>query len=285
MTQTYFLGIGAAKSGTSWLSEYLRRHPDVAMSPIKELHYFDARFCPELSGHWDADWLRIKSELEAKIAAQSTTELNEKLRCVTLRLEMIADPLKYRRYFEEIVQPEHRAFGEITPAYSMLPAEGFSAILGLYPQAKFVFLMRDPVERYCSHIRFMQKMRSVQGNAPGESFDADREAQDNLLNVHFMKRADYKATIETLSSTADESQLCVLFYEHLFDETQNGTELHRLCAFLGIQHTPGNIQARVNASDAFQFDEGVRRRIRDHFSAIYDFVHQKYGGRVPSAWL
>ena len=31
MTADFFVGIGAAKSGTSWVAEYLREHPDVAM--------------------------------------------------------------------------------------------------------------------------------------------------------------------------------------------------------------------------------------------------------------
>lgn len=34
----FFLGIGAAKSGTSWLYDYLTSHPDVAPGPIKEMH-------------------------------------------------------------------------------------------------------------------------------------------------------------------------------------------------------------------------------------------------------
>jgi hypothetical protein len=39
-----FLGIGAQKSGTSWLHENLRHHPDAFVSPVKELHYFDSHF-------------------------------------------------------------------------------------------------------------------------------------------------------------------------------------------------------------------------------------------------
>jgi hypothetical protein len=42
------VGVGAQKAGTTWLFDYLGRHPDVAMSPIKELHYFDQIFRPEL---------------------------------------------------------------------------------------------------------------------------------------------------------------------------------------------------------------------------------------------
>ena len=36
-----FLGIGAARSGTTWLHENLRHHPQVWVPPAKELHYFD----------------------------------------------------------------------------------------------------------------------------------------------------------------------------------------------------------------------------------------------------
>ncbi len=34
-----FLGIGAQKSGTTWLHDKLWRHPQVWLPPIKELHH------------------------------------------------------------------------------------------------------------------------------------------------------------------------------------------------------------------------------------------------------
>ncbi|WP_227268737.1 sulfotransferase domain-containing protein [Roseobacter weihaiensis] len=36
-----FIGVGAARSGTSWLHEALRAHPDVFVPTQKELHHFD----------------------------------------------------------------------------------------------------------------------------------------------------------------------------------------------------------------------------------------------------
>jgi hypothetical protein len=41
-----FLGIGAQKSGTTWLHDNLARHPQVWLPPVKEIHYFDR---PDLS--------------------------------------------------------------------------------------------------------------------------------------------------------------------------------------------------------------------------------------------
>jgi len=42
-SRTFFLGIGAQKSGTSWLSNYFKSHPEILMSPIKEMTFFGNR--------------------------------------------------------------------------------------------------------------------------------------------------------------------------------------------------------------------------------------------------
>ena len=37
----FFVCIGAQKAGTTWLARILSSHPELFMSPVKELHYFD----------------------------------------------------------------------------------------------------------------------------------------------------------------------------------------------------------------------------------------------------
>ena len=44
-----FLGIGAQKSGTTWLHENLRQHPDLFLPAEKELHFFDLHYDRGLS--------------------------------------------------------------------------------------------------------------------------------------------------------------------------------------------------------------------------------------------
>ena len=44
MTEAFFVGLGAQKTGTSWLWEYLQSHPEVGASPIKEMHFFDSKY-------------------------------------------------------------------------------------------------------------------------------------------------------------------------------------------------------------------------------------------------
>ena len=46
-----FLGIGAQKSGTTWLHARLREHPSIFLPEEKELHYFDWNFHRPLAGY------------------------------------------------------------------------------------------------------------------------------------------------------------------------------------------------------------------------------------------
>src|SRR5690348_15932856 len=39
----HFLGVGAPRTGTKWLAANLRRHPEIWLTPVKEVHYFDKR--------------------------------------------------------------------------------------------------------------------------------------------------------------------------------------------------------------------------------------------------
>ena len=43
--KTVFIGLGAQKTGTTWLDAVLRQYPEVAMpAGVKELHYFNAKW-------------------------------------------------------------------------------------------------------------------------------------------------------------------------------------------------------------------------------------------------
>ncbi len=284
VNSNYFVGIGAAKSGTSWLADYLYSHPQVALSPIKELHYFDARYCKEYCGHWNAKWLKIREELKEKNFRHPSPDLGEKIRNVSFRIEMTDCPARYVDYFDSFVEQKHAVFGEITLSYSLLPTRGFSEIQEIYPRAKFVFLMRDPVSRYLSQIRFISQLRMVEGKKPLKGFDANVVAVKYLSKPEYHLRGDYQRTLENLLQATGQESVCVLFYEHLFEDTHDFRELTMLCDFLDIEFRPPHSTARVNASGEFEFDRDVIARIRQHFSSTYEFVDKKYGSRAPRTW-
>lgn len=61
-----FLGIGAQRSGTTWLYENLRLHPEIFLAAPKELHFFDRRLWTSLrrySSFFEASTCEVRGEI------------------------------------------------------------------------------------------------------------------------------------------------------------------------------------------------------------------------------
>ena len=101
--------IGAMKSGTTSLHDYLAQHPDVAMSTPKELDYF----LEERNYTKGASWYRAHFQTDKKIRGESSVNYTK------------------RHAFKGVPQRMAATFGEVHP--------------------KFIYLLRDPVERLVSH--------------------------------------------------------------------------------------------------------------------------------------
>ena len=117
MTLPNFIGIGAPKSGSTWLYELLRKHPDVYMPEIrKELDFFnfDSNYSKGLS--WYESFFP-KSEL--------------------------AD--------------NYKAIGEFTPRYIEQPEKCAKRIANIKSVNKLIVILRNPVNRtysqYCHGVR------------------------------------------------------------------------------------------------------------------------------------
>ncbi len=112
---TFFI-IGAARSGTTSLHYYLSLHPEISMSAEKEPHFFAG----------PAGDLPFGSP----------------------RVASLAD---YRALFD----PSVRVRGEASPSYSAYPRRvGVpDRIRAAVPEARMIYLVRDPIDRTVSHYR------------------------------------------------------------------------------------------------------------------------------------
>lgn len=109
-----FFIVGAQRSGTTWLYEALRAHPQVYMSAHKETHYFS-----QDRVRLDADLVvRSESDYLALFAGASTAQL-----C-----------------------------GEASPSYLWHP-EAAERIFLRQPRAKIIALLRNPIDRAFSQYR------------------------------------------------------------------------------------------------------------------------------------
>ena len=110
---TFFI-IGAAKCGTTSLHSYLDQHPQIQMSAVKETHFFSG---PENGIPYPAD-----------------------------RVSRLED-------YERLFDPGARVRGEASPSYTAHPRRRGvpERIRELVPEARFIYLVRDPVDRTVSH--------------------------------------------------------------------------------------------------------------------------------------
>ena len=177
---------------------------------------------------------------------------------------------------EDLVE---RIVGEITPAYSLLPAHRLAHMAQLRADVRFVYLMRDPVDRLWSHVRMIAERRSESDEAAAE---LARLILDRVLaggEDHIAIRGDYRAALEKLAEAVAPERAFVCTCEDLFE----GDALERLCAFLGIDYIPGDRRARVHQSISADMRPDQKARAVEFLRPQYEFVADRIG-RLPPAW-
>jgi hypothetical protein len=204
-----FLCIGAHKAGTTWLYQQLDSHPDFWMPPVKELHYFDQLSRVQRAGH-----PRCRDERDRRFLE----------RLESLSAEPGIDLENYGRLFE----PKAALFsGDISPNYSTLSDQVIRQVVRYFPNLKVIFLARDPVERFWSHLSMEAHYRQI------EPFDATdiNEVNRNLSRRGMLLRSYPSAVVARWKRYVDSEQFRVYF----FDDLQNNpAELRRsILRFLG----------------------------------------------------
>ena len=133
--------VGAPKTGTTSLYSYLKQHPHVFMSPIKEPCYFCSEMRPE----------NFNDEEKPRVAARVRI-LQQHLRKGMPGIPpfaLVTEWDDYQLLFRN-VQAKHAVAGEASVFYLWSPSAPVQ-IRSKLPQAKLVVILRDPVERAFSH--------------------------------------------------------------------------------------------------------------------------------------
>ncbi len=275
--KTFLIGVGANKCATSWVYSYLKLLPTVAASPLKELHFFNLNFHPaadrmnvfamkRLAFHFKQDG-DVVDNLRARPSFQASLD----------RVRMIYDDNAYFDHFARMCTPETKTLCEITPAYSAIGQCGFQYMKAFFAaqevSLKILFIMRDPVDRLWSHLRYRAQ------NEPGR--DILKTWSGLVEDPEFIGWADYRQTIEALDTVFADRDVLFLFYEDLFCETA----LSELCAFAGAAFVRQDTAETVNETELkADLPDSVRERLCTLLAPQYAFCRQRFGGKVPDAW-
>jgi hypothetical protein len=192
-----FVGVGAPRSGTSWLYEALSRHPALWLPPVKELHYFDEPFRSK----------RYYSYLRMRLIAG----LWNRRPLSRFDLQYFLGRRSDGWYCRLFASARHRGrvTGEITPAYSTLSEGELGQLSAVNPNVKLIYIMRDPVLRSWSAV--MKLQRKLGRSGVPTSAEAIRYARSEGVS----KRSSYLDCIERLERVFPRQQIFYGFFEQL----------------------------------------------------------------------
>ena len=264
------LGIGAQKAGTTWLSQMLGQHPAIWTPPFKEVQFFNYHYIPE-----HREWLpwhfhRTKKNIRESWAGKRRPmppELADYLERMT-RGEMFTNHW-YKRVFAPT--PEGALSMDVTPEYSTLPEEGVEFVAKFLPRAKFIYIIRHPVDRAMSQLRMNVKRL---GRNPQTLAEWLSEAEDPVL----MDRGDYAAYVPRWNAHFGPDRLLYLPFGQIAADPLD--LLARVETFLGL---PPYEDYRGAGNKVFSSQDGtvippeVRSRLREKLEPQFAFLEQAFG--------
>lgn len=264
-----FLGIGAQKAGTTWLSQMLGQHPEIWTPPFKEVQFFNHRFVEDhrkwLPWHFRRAKLNIQKRWDAR-GEQMPAELTAYLERVT-RGEMFSNHW-YKSVFAPA--PEGARALDVTPEYSTLPEEGVAFVARFLPQAKFIYIIRHPVDRAISQLK-MNLTRARRKPATLEDWLV--EVEDPVL----IDRGDYRTYVPRWNAHFGPDRLLYLPFGLIAREPLE--VLRRVEGFLGLApHDYRDMGAKVFASDrSLSVPDPARARLREKLEPQFAFIEQAFG--------
>ena len=281
--------VGATKAGTSWLYRYLHDHPDCAMPAVKEAHYWDTFDADRLEKQLVFFRVRLREMRDAKTDAADAgrgwqvENLDRRINEMKALVETLeSDRTGDATYLEWMSQgrTEGRVVGDMTPNYATLSDEVIARMRDAAPASKFIFLIRDPLDRLWSHIR-MQARRQRQAHEIYEK--KSNNILYRMLNrgkeTHILERGDYPKIIRKLRRLIPEGRLLIQFAEDLF--TPQG--LKQVCDFLGIATVTPQFQQPVHEGPEVVMLAKLRPRALGLLNEQYEWVARNIGP-LPQRW-
>jgi hypothetical protein len=217
MTLPNLFIIGAPRSGTTSIHEFLASHRDVFMSPVKEPQFFS-------SPGWKLN-------------------LNGPNDRVALG-HLVSDSETYSALFAN-AGADHRVVGEASTTYIYFPGTA-EAIRQTVPAAKIVAILREPVAR--AHSDFLRQRRN--GDEPIADFAEAIHQEPRRIEAgwayrwHYRARSLYHARLQEYFESFPRDSLRVFLFEELVSDRERF--LAELCEFLGIERAAGPNLDHVN---------------------------------------
>lgn len=244
-----FLVVGAAKSATSSLDEYLRQHPNIYMPEnIKELNFF------HLIGHKDK-------------------------RAIIKRLPHLpTNVLSYLGHFYN--KKPKQITGECSPSYLYYYENTIKNIKEIHPNykdLKIIIVLREPIDKIWSHYRFV-RMKNLDPDRLSlrESLAKENSRVDDiklLPDLHFIQNTSYSKQVKAYIDNFDYVK--IIKFDDFIDQPK--IIMNQIFAFLEVGAVNGlDTSTKYNVSTPmFEYKNDIFRKFfNDLPLKLHKFIPQ-----------
>ena len=169
--------------------------------------------------------------------------------------------------------------GEITPSYSVLEPKDIRRIKEIMPGVKIIYVIRNPIDRAWSAIRY-RKLKEKAGRS------LDSLSLDDLKRMvereGMSLRGDYARTINNWGGYFPEEQFFIGFFEDIVENPK--WLLSRIFEFLGVnasdEHTTKLAFERVNPSPRKEMSPEFRLYLAEKYYPQIKTLSKMVGGHA-----
>ena len=255
MNQPRLIIIGAQKAGTSWLASQLFQHPRLHNPGMKEIHFFNKLKHGKVKASQ-----KYKKRIKRKCKFFSKTEL------ASLVNKKHSDLEDYFYLFSKAKRDQ--ICWEATPNYSTMNREKLTKMKDALPNAKYIFIVRDPIERAKSSLRMWLSRRE------------NRFSEEQIISQWSKKRINgykYSESVATLDRTFDKSS--ILYIPFGLIKTSPHKVLSEVERFAGINPYDQykNPSQQVHITKKISLSESASRLINDNFIGDMNYINDRFG--------
>lgn len=258
MKPTFILGLGAQKSGTTWLHRYLNSFDCANFGVRKEYHVWDVKFMPDQFQGW---WKLQPGNKE--------TDGN------ALRRLMADVDGAYESYFAGLINNTVRLTGDISPSYTALKADHLATIKGRMEAAGFsvqpILLMRDPVERCWSGTRMHYRREREKGRSFTDA-DVRQSFASSFSAKAVVIRTQYDRTLQALDEVFQPDEYYVGIYETMFSPEA----IKSLSEFVGVPPKPEFGERVFNETEDMTLSYEDRQACYTYYQDTYDYCLKRF---------
>lgn len=278
-----FLVIGSQKAGTTWLDRNLRNHPNIWLPPEKELHFFDfpplipfffLLFAPMRPiRHW------AKNRMVRDFA-----KVREGQQALGWYVSYYFS-IRTQHWYLSLFKPaKGQVAGEITPRYAILGEAKIAKVHALVPDAKIIYLLRNPIDRIWSDLAMFHRPKfGSQG-----LHTADPEAIEKFIgNATHQASSRFLKNLHRWEKYYPPEQIFIGFQEQIRDTPEQ--LLKDVCLFLGVdasdEHICAMAKQRINSHQYPDIPSDIAYALAKLFISDIEQLHRRFNNPHTAQWL